>query len=187
MSVPCRNVELKAIDRAPENSREVCTRLGAANRGTLLQRDTYFNVLSGGLKLRQESPGAPHLIQFEREDLPEARPSNYRIVEVADGDTCLAALSAALGVGVVVEKKRQLFLWRGVRIHLDEVVGLGRFIELEAVAPPESDLEREHALVAELRSAFAITDDRLRPHGYAHLLAGGPRAAAIVGTASARA
>jgi len=35
--------------------------------------------------------------------------------------------------------------------HMD---GLGTFIELEAVAPPESDLTREHALVLELREAL---------------------------------
>lgn len=67
----------------------------------------------------------------------------------------------------VVEKRRRLFLWRQVRIHLDDVRGLGRFIELEAVAPPESDLSHEHRLVAELRDVFAITDDRLCARGYA--------------------
>jgi adenylate cyclase class IV len=39
----------------------------------------------------------------------------------------------------VVAKRRHLLLWEGVRIHLDEVERLGTFIELEAVAPPDSD------------------------------------------------
>lgn len=78
-----------------------------------------------------------------------------------------AALEAALGSRGTVEKRRHLFLWNGVRIHLDEVIGLGPFIELEAVAPPESDLVKEHQLIAELRAAFEITDDRLCAAGYA--------------------
>lgn len=54
-----------------------------------------------------------------------------------------------------------------MRIHLDEVERLGTFIELEAVAPPDSDLAHEHRLVAELRDALGITDERLVALGYA--------------------
>lgn len=57
-----------------------------------------------------------------------------------------------------------------VRIHLDEVEQLGTFIEVEAVAPPDSDLTHEHRLVAELRDALGITDERLVALGYAEQL-----------------
>jgi adenylate cyclase class 2 len=166
-----RNVELKAVDPDPERSLAVCRSLGAEDHGVLVQRDTYFAVAHGGLKLREQTPGAPHLIQFERADRPEQRLSRYRVIGVDDGPAARAALSAALGVRAVVAKRRRLFLWRGVRIHLDEVEGLGTFLELEAVAPPASDLAAEHQLVAELRGAFAVTDDRLRSTGYAAQLA----------------
>ncbi|HEY6781474.1 MAG TPA: class IV adenylate cyclase [Thermoleophilaceae bacterium] len=166
-----RNVELKATDPAPARSLDVCRTLGATDHGVLLQRDTYFDVPHGGLKLREESPGAPHLIQFERADQAQERLSSYRVMAVDDGETALAALSTALGVRGIVAKRRHLFIWQTVRIHLDEVDDLGSFIELEAVASPESDLTREYHLVAELRTAFAITDDRLCATGYAAQLA----------------
>jgi adenylate cyclase class 2 len=165
-----RNIELKAIDPAPERSVAACQALGAVDHGIIWQRDTYFDVAHGGLKMREESPGAPHLIQFERANRPEQRKSSYRIAPVQDAEALLAALAAALGVRGVVEKRRQLLLWQQVRIHLDEVEGLGHFIELEAVAPAESDLAREHQLIAQLRDAFAITDDRLCATGYADQL-----------------
>jgi adenylate cyclase class 2 len=57
-----------------------------------------------------------------------------------------------------------------VRIHVDDVEHLGTFIELEAVAPPDSDLSHEHELISELRGAFAITDERLVAVGYAKQL-----------------
>lgn len=117
---------------------------------------------------REDRPGRPHLIQFERADEPQQRESRYRIVEVEDGPMLSAALAAALGVRVVVTKR--LFLWHDVRIHLDDVERLGRFIELEAVAPPDSDLAHEHQLIAELRDALAITDERLVAVGYAEQL-----------------
>ena len=81
-----------------------------------------------------------------------------------------AALTAALGACGDVVKRRRLFLWQGVRIHLDEVERLGTFIELEAVAPADSDLTNEHRLVVELRTALVITDERLIAPGYAEQL-----------------
>lgn len=165
-----RNVELKAVDPDRARSLDICRALGATDCGVLQQRDTYFNVRRGGLKLREETPGLPHLIQFERADLPQQRLSSYRIVAVDDGLALCAALDAAIGIRGTVDKRRHLFLWQQVRIHLDEVTGLGNFIEFEAVAPPESDLFQEHRLVAQLRDAFAVTDERLCAFGYAHQL-----------------
>jgi adenylate cyclase class IV len=119
------------------------------------------------LKLREEQPGRPHLIQFERANEPQQRESRYRIIEVGDGSVLRAALAAAIGISGVVVKRRRLFLWRNVRIHLDLVERLGTFIELEAVAPTDSDLTHAHGLVVELRDALAIIDERLVAQGYA--------------------
>lgn len=165
-----RNIELKAADPTPARSLEACRALGAEDRGTIWQCDSYFDVPFGGLKLREEDPGRPHLVQFERADEPQQRESRYRIIEVQNANTLLAALTAAIGLTVVVTKHRHLFLWQGVRIHLDTVEHLGTFIELEAVAPPHSDLSHEHTLISQLRSTFAITDERLLAAGYASQL-----------------
>ncbi len=167
MQAPRRNIELKATDPDPSASLAICLALGAEDHGTIAQRDTYFDVRHGGLKLREEQPGTPHLIQFERASEPQQRESRYRIIEVSDGAVLRAAFAAAIGIRGVVVKRRHLLLWQSVRIHLDEVEQLGTFIELEAVAPADSDLAHEHRLVAELRDALRITDDRLAAHGYA--------------------
>lgn len=170
-----RNVELKAWDPDPERSISVCRELGAADRGVLRQRDTYFQVRRGRLKLRDETPGRPVLVQYDRPDDAAARESRYRLVPVEDAELLRAALEAALGVLVVVDKERRLFLWENVRIHLDRVEGLGACIEFEAVAPPESDLAPERAKVARLRAAFGIGDDRLVATSYSALLLGRDR------------
>jgi predicted adenylyl cyclase CyaB len=169
-----RNVELKARDPAPERSLAACEQLdGADDHGTLWQRDTYFHVPGGRLKLREEEPGdGPLLIQYRRPDADDARVSRYRLVRVDDAAVCRAALDAALGTRLVVEKRRRLFVWQEVRIHLDEVVDLGSFVEFEAVAPPTSDLSRERERVAALRELLAVADDDLVAVGYADLLAG---------------
>lgn len=167
---PRRNVELKAFDPDPARSLEVCRDLCASDRGVLRQRDTYFGARHGRLKLREEWPGRPVLVQYERPDDATARESRYRLVPVDDAALLRDALAAALGVLVVVEKERRLFLLENVRIHLDRVEGLGSCIEFEAVASPESDLARERAQVARLRAAFGIGDERLVSTSYSALL-----------------
>jgi len=170
MAPPRRNVELKARDPRPDRTLERALALGAEDHGELRQRDTYFAAPHGRLKLREQEPGDAELIAYERPDAAEARESRYRITPVADPATTAEALDAALGTVVVVDKRRRLLLWEGVRIHLDRVGGLGDFVELEGVAAEDSDLAREGALVARLRAELGIADDALEPRGYADLL-----------------
>jgi homotetrameric cytidine deaminase len=151
-------VELKALDPDPVRSLATCAELGAEDRGVLRQRDTYFRTRSGRLKLREEEPGGATLIQYDRPDEPSARESRYRLTRVDDPGELRASLDAALGMLVVVEKERHLLLWEGVRIHLDTVAGLGSFVELEAVAPPDSDLSAERDKVARLQRALGIAE-----------------------------
>jgi homotetrameric cytidine deaminase len=185
MAAVRRNVELKAVDPDPARSLAACRGLGADDRGVLRQRDTYFRARAGRLKLREQDPGGATLIQYQRADAAEARESRYRLVEIADPDTMRAALDAALGTLVTVDKERHLLLWEGVRIHLDRVSGLGAFIELEAVAAPESDLSAEHTKVARLTEALGI--DEIVPESYADRLLGADALVAAAREAMARA
>jgi homotetrameric cytidine deaminase len=168
-----RNLELKAVDPDPEGTLSRALAAGARDHGVLRQRETYFAVARGRLKLREEEPGGATLISYRRPDGAAARVSDYRLVPVADADGLRAALAEACGVRVEVRKHRRLLLWETVRIHLDEVEGLGGFLELEAVAAPGSDLQRERAQVAHLRDALQIGDDALREGSYADAVAAG--------------
>ncbi len=176
MAPPRRNVELKARDPEPERSLERARALGAEDRGELRQRDTYFAAPHGRLKLREQDPGGAELIAYERADAAAARESRYRIAPVEDAAALREALDAALGTVVVVDKRRRLLLWEGVRIHLDRVEGLGDFVELEGVAGEGSDLTDEGARVERLRAELQIADDAIEATGYADLLrdAAGP-------------
>jgi adenylate cyclase, class 2 len=151
----------------------VCKALGAQAHGVLIQRDTYFYAPHGRLKLREEEGATPHLIAYERPDQAGQRASSYWIAHVDRVDEMKATLSSALGIKVVVAKRRCLFLWKEVRIHLDEVEGLGNFIEFEAVAPDGSDLSREEAHVAAMRREFAVDDSDLIDGSYCDLALAG--------------
>jgi homotetrameric cytidine deaminase len=178
MDAPRRNVELKAVDPDPAATLERALAAGARDQGVLVQRDTYFGAPRGRLKLREEEPGAAHLIAYERADEAAARTSAYRIAPVEEPAALRDALSASLGVTEVVEKRRRLLLWETVRIHLDDVEGLGRFVELEAVAGGDSDLAREHEQVRMLVDALGIDGESIQTGSYADALAGRGVAAA---------
>jgi homotetrameric cytidine deaminase len=77
---------------------------------------------------------------------------------------------------VVVSKRRRLFLWEGVRIHLDDVEGLGNFVEVEAVLPEAGDVATARSKVDRLRAELGISDEALVSVGYADLLIDGPQA-----------
>jgi adenylate cyclase, class 2 len=165
-----RNLELKAVDAEPECTLAAVLEVGAEDHGTLHQLDTYFHAVQGRLKLREAPPAMAELISYRRADRGGPKVSNYRIVQVLDPAALTEALDDVLGVRTVVEKSRRLFVWRGVRIHLDTVAGLGRFVELEAVSDAPGGLYAEEAKIADLRTALGITDERLVARGYADLL-----------------
>ena len=173
MTPPRRNVEIKARDADPAGTLERARALGASDEGVLVQRDTYFARARGRLKLREE-PDRATLIAYARPDQSEARASAYRLATVGDPAAVKEALDAALGTVVVVEKRRHLLLYENVRIHLDDVANLGAFVELEAVAEPDSDLSSEHALIARLQDELALKETE--PRSYSDLLLDTPQA-----------
>ncbi|MBN1477404.1 class IV adenylate cyclase [Candidatus Sumerlaeota bacterium] len=149
-----QNVELKARVDSLDRIAEACLALGAEPRGTLHQADTYFRVSDGRLKLRDFGDGRAELILYHRPDVMGPKRSDY---EVVPADPALGALlGQALGVAAVVEKRRGLWMWRNVRIHLDDVKGLGQFIEFEAVVSEAFPEAICHSHVAHLREALSV-------------------------------
>jgi homotetrameric cytidine deaminase len=170
LAASTRNVEFKARDPQPARTLELALALGAEDHGEISQTDTYFSRARGRLKLREQEPGVAELIQYHRADAPAARESRYRRVPAPDADALRAALDAALGTLVVVEKRRRLLLLENIRIHLDAVEGLGSFLELEAVAGPESDFAAEHDKLSRLSGALEVAEDAVVPQSYSDLL-----------------
>lgn len=165
-----RNLELKARDPDPSASLERCRTLDAVDGGSLDQVDTYFAAREGRLKLRETDSRSAELIAYARADVAEMRPSDYRIVPVSDLEALRELLAAALGVVGTVRKRRRLFLWHGVRIHLDEIAGLGAFVELEGVVAEGRTESEMAARVGRARDHLGIAAERLVRDGYLDLV-----------------
>jgi homotetrameric cytidine deaminase len=168
LAAPQRNLEIKARDADPRRSLELALEAGAEDHGEIAQRDTYFGHAAGRLKLREQTPGETELIQYRRPDEPGPRTSEFRRVPVAEADSLREALDDALGTLVTVSKSRRLLMWHGIRIHLDEVEGLGSFVELEAPGDGEE--------LDELRAKLEIAGADLEAGSYSDLLLATPEA-----------
>jgi homotetrameric cytidine deaminase len=162
------NIELKARLRDPADVLARALALGAVDQGVLSQRDTYFPARHGRLKLREIAGEAAELIAYSRADADGAARSDY--VRVPADPELAAALDTALGTRVVVAKQRRLLLFENVRIHLDEVEGLGAFLEFEAVLGPADTAEAGESKLARLQHELGIADADRVAIGYADLL-----------------
>lgn len=100
--------------------------------GTDHQTDTYFHVAHGRLKLR-EGNIENALIHYERHNLAGAKQSDIILYQHAPDASLKQALVAALGVKVVVDKRRKIYFIGNVKFHFDEVKELGSFVEVEAI------------------------------------------------------
>jgi adenylate cyclase, class 2 len=125
------NVEIKARCNSPETLRDYLLKNNADFRGTDFQTDTYFNVKNGRLKLR-EGNIENNLIYYERNNQAGPKSSSFILTKIHDADKLKESLASADGIKVVVKKKREIYYIKNVKFHIDEVDGLGVFLEIEA-------------------------------------------------------
>jgi adenylate cyclase class IV len=152
--MPGTNIESKTRCADLGEVARLASSLGARYEGRLVQVDTYFRVPFGRLKLREISHVAPdgrvsgsaELIRYERPDESGARVSTYERTVIEAVESTKVKLVAAHGVRGCVRKHRDLWILDSTRIHLDDVEGLGSFVELETVSRGDPGVQerREH-------------------------------------------
>jgi adenylate cyclase class 2 len=138
------NVEIKARCNNPDAIRNYLLNNNADFKGADVQTDTYFNVQHGRLKLR-EGNIENNLIFYERNNQAGPKSSDFILTKVPDAVHLKESLSKAIGIKVVVRKKREIYYINNVKFHIDEVDGLGSFAEIEA-GNIGNDLTREELL-----------------------------------------
>jgi adenylate cyclase class IV len=166
-----RNIEIKArIDGIAELARKVRA-IATAGPTEIVQDDTFFDCDAGRLKLRAFPDERGELIFYRRADQQGPKESFYLISPTLSPCSLREVLSLAYGQRGRVEKRRMLFLVGRTRIHLDQVKGLGEFLELEVVLndgePPEAGIAEANALMEQL----GIDPSQLIEGAYLDLLA----------------
>lgn len=167
------NIEIKAHYKDLGKGQEIAKELGGTYVGLDHQIDTYFCAPKGRLKLRESSLSGAMLIPYMRSDVSGPKKSDYALLRTDDAVTTKRLLSEMLGVETVVEKHRHIYLIDNVRVHLDDVKGLGQFFELEAVySSTDAEVEKaEHLKVERLKEAFGVLENDLIRGSYREAVA----------------
>lgn len=150
------NIELKARVHDWQACEAVARRWATAGPEVQQQVDTYFIAQQGRLKLREINGLCGELIWYLRPDHEASRESRYERIPVGDYQVLKSCLAQALGVRAVVTKRRTIYWWNNVRIHLDQVEGRGEFLEFEAVLGDTVTAAEGYDQVAKLRREFGI-------------------------------
>ena len=143
----------------------------------LCQSDTFYHVPSGRLKLREFKDGRAEFISYMRADRPGPKHCSYVIFQCPNAQSLHEVLLRSLGVRGTVRKSREVIHIGQTRVHLDEVDGLGKFLELEVVLEPEQSVEDGETIASQLMSEFEINSDSLIEGAYIDLLEGNAREA----------
>ncbi len=164
------NVEIKARVTDVTAFRERIEALSETPAELIHQEDIFFHVPKGRLKLRIFSVSRGELIYYERADRAGPKQSEYLISATAEPLILKQVLEASFGVRGVVRKQRWLSWVGNTRIHMDEVEGLGSFVELEVVLAPGQDLEQGEARAAGLMDQIGIIGEDLVEGAYIDLV-----------------
>lgn len=160
-----RNIEIKARVADLAAARAAALALGGRPHAVEVQTDRYY-ALDGGrrVKVRSIDGGRRELIDYQRPEASGVRASDYTVTPLAAGEGPSGAPA------VVVRKRREVLLIDNVRVHLDEVDGLGAFLELEAVVDATHDDATCRRQVARIMAALRLSERDLIRSSYAELL-----------------
>jgi len=164
------NIEIKAHVRAFDEIRRRAEQRSDTPVEVISQVDTFFNTLQGRLKLRVLSEDNGQLIYYLRPDQDGPKRSDYHLSPTSDPKNLKRVLELAYGIRGVVRKTRYLYLVGQTRVHLDDVEGLGQFMELEVVLREgQSDAEGQ-AIAEGLMAALGVERSDLLEGAYMDLL-----------------
>jgi adenylate cyclase class 2 len=164
------NFEFKAAARNLEEQEALLQGESPRFIGTDHQIDTYFTVPHGRLKLR-EGTIENALIHYQRSNLAGAKQSDVILYTHEPHPALKAALQAALGIKVVIDKKRRIYFVGNVKFHFDVVEGLGSFIEVEAIDEKGTiGIEKLREQCHYYQGLLQISDADFISHSYSDLL-----------------
>jgi predicted adenylyl cyclase CyaB len=168
-----RNVEIKTRVRDRPTLLAQARRMADGPPVEIVQDDTFFVCPNGRLKLRVFSETEGELIFYRRADSAAPRESQYMVIPTSCPMELQETLASALGECGRVRKRRELFRVGRTRIHVDEVEGLGDFMELEVVLSEGESVDEGVAEARRIMDQLGIREQDLIENAYVDLLKAG--------------
>lgn len=164
-----QNVDFKCELRDPGLARLALKRFNSILAATVSHRDTFFRVPDGRL-MRREAEGEPvEYVLYHRVDRPIPTISRFTILSEDEARLRLGAADPP--VWVEVWKQREIWLLQNARVHLDQVEGLGWFMEIDVLVTRDQHVGRCHELIRRIREALAPALGGLIATSYADMVA----------------
>ncbi|MFH2029074.1 MAG: class IV adenylate cyclase [Bacteroidota bacterium] len=136
-----QNLELKLKLASHKEIRKTLRSIKAEFKGILRQKDIYYKTSGMLLKLRTVN-GKHELIKYRRDESGADRWSDYELLFL-EGENVETYFNDFFETECIVEKSRELWLYKDTRIHLDDVKYLGLFLELETVVKEDRRKAKE--------------------------------------------
>jgi predicted adenylyl cyclase CyaB len=162
------NFEFKARLNDEPRVREALKRLHARFIGTDHQVDTYFRAPCGRLKVR-EGRLENALIFYRRSNVRRARQAAVEMMLLPRRNPLRAILARVFDTLAVVDKRREIYFVKNVKIHLDRVRHLGKFLEVEAISRAR-DVKKIRSQARQFQKMFGITARDIVPESYSDLI-----------------
>lgn len=164
------NIEIKARARNFEEIKARAEKLSDKPVEVIPQEDIFFNTPQGRLKLRILSGEKSQLIYYTRPDQEGPKRSDYHIFHTSDPESLKRILELTYGIRGIVRKTRYLYLVGQTRVHLDDVEGLGPFMELEVVLQEGQRDSEGQAIAKDLMERLGVARSDLLDGAYMDLL-----------------
>ncbi|HSG31004.1 MAG TPA: class IV adenylate cyclase [Thermodesulfobacteriota bacterium] len=164
------NIEIKA---RIQNLHEVQKRINeyyGSDYTVLNQKDIYYGCNTGRLKLRIFSEDEAELISYRRDNIKGPKKSDYSIYKTNNPGQLNKALESSLGIIGVVEKRRLVYITGQTRIHLDDVAGLGNYLELEVVLKSGQSADEGLVIAESIIKELEVKKEKLIEGSYIDLL-----------------
>ena len=165
-----RNIEIKAHVLNTGRLRATVEAMSDTEAEVWNQRDVFFAVATGRLKLRIMNDRCGELIQYDRPDIGGPKLSHYLIAPTTAPEVLMTILSRVLPIVGTVRKERLVYRVGQTRIHLDQVENLGDFVELEVVLRPDQTEEEGVSIAENLMSRLEIPREQFVRKAYIDLL-----------------
>ncbi|XP_066245693.1 uncharacterized protein [Euwallacea similis] len=169
-----RNIEIKAKVANLNRLLQLAKNLAHAEPILISQHDTFYNCITGRLKLRRLlKSGRGELIFYDRPDTEGPKLSSYEKTDLSSNEqlnSLHSVLAKALGIKSEVKKTRHLFLVGQTRVHVDEVESLGNFMELEVCLSSDQSEKDGEKIAYDLMAKLGVSEKDLICGAYADLL-----------------
>jgi predicted adenylyl cyclase CyaB len=164
-----KNIEIKARINDFEKVKKIIEDICSIPIEIEQQEDTFFNTTHGRLKLR-ESDSESAIMYYNRPNSHEPKQSDIVLSLIDNPNTLKTVLDKSIGIRGIVYKKRILYKYEQTRIHLDDVKGLGKFIELEVILKPDQTSGDGELIAYKLMDKFGIQKSDLIDVAYIDLI-----------------